>query len=59
MDYVGFEVKNLDAFCKKLEASGIKLDEPYSKTRHKSFASAQFTDPWGLFIELTEGLSKF
>ena len=59
MDYVGFEVKNLEAFCKKLEASGIKLDEPYSKTRHKSFASAQFTDPWGLSIELTEGLSKF
>jgi hypothetical protein len=59
MDYVGFEVKDLEAFCKKLEDSGTKLDQPYSKTRHKSFASAQLTDPWGLSIELTEGLSKF
>jgi catechol 2,3-dioxygenase-like lactoylglutathione lyase family enzyme len=59
MDYVGFEVKDLKAFCKKLETSGIKLDEPYSKSRHKGFASAELTDPWGLSIELTEGLSKY
>jgi catechol 2,3-dioxygenase-like lactoylglutathione lyase family enzyme len=59
MDRIGFEVKNLEAFCKKLEASGVKLDQPYSKTRHKSFASAQLTDPWGTSIELTEGLTRF
>ena len=58
-DHIGFEVKNLAAFCKKLEASGVKLDAPYSKTRHKSFASAKLTDPWGVSIELTEGLRKF
>ena len=57
LDHVGFEVKGLEAFCKKLEASGVKFDQPYSKTRHKSFASAMFTDPWGASIELTEGLS--
>ena len=28
LDHIGFEVKNLEAFCKKLEASGIKLDVP-------------------------------
>jgi catechol 2,3-dioxygenase-like lactoylglutathione lyase family enzyme len=59
LDYVGFEVKNLEAFCKKLEASGIKFDQAYSKSRHKSFASAELTDPWGTSIELTEGLSRF
>ena len=59
LDYIGFEVKNLEAFCKKLEASGVKLDQPYSKTRHKSFASAELTDPWGTSIELTEGLRRF
>ena len=59
LDYVGYEVKNLEAFCKKLEASGVKLDQPYSKTRHKSYATAQLTDPWGTVIELTEGLSRF
>ena len=59
LDHVGFEVKNLDAFCKKLEANGVKLDEPYSKSRHKSYASASLTDPWGTSIELTEGLNRF
>jgi catechol 2,3-dioxygenase-like lactoylglutathione lyase family enzyme len=58
LDHIGFEVKNLEAFCKKLEANGIKLDQPYSKTRHKSYASAELTDPWGTSIVLTEGLNK-
>ena len=26
IDHIGFEVKNLDELCKKLEAEGIKLD---------------------------------
>ena len=59
IDHVGFEVKDLQAFCKKLEADGVKFDEPYSQSRHKSFASAELTDPWGISIELTEGLNKF
>ena len=59
IDYVGYEVKDLKAFCKKLQASGVKLDQPYSKSRHKSYASAMITDPWGISIELTEGLNKF
>ena len=59
LDHIGFEVKNLEAFCKKLEASGIRFDKPYSKTRHKGFASAELTDPWGTSIELTEGLSRY
>src|SRR4029079_17973103 len=28
VDHVGFEVKNLDAFCKELEAKGIKIIRP-------------------------------
>ena len=59
LDHIGFEVKNLQLFCKKLEAKGVKLDAPYSKARHKSFASAELTDPWGTSIELTEGLNRF
>jgi catechol 2,3-dioxygenase-like lactoylglutathione lyase family enzyme len=59
VDYIGFEVKNLEAFCKKLDANGVKFDQPYSKTRHKGFASAMLTDPWGTSIELTEGLNRF
>jgi catechol 2,3-dioxygenase-like lactoylglutathione lyase family enzyme len=59
LDYIGFEVNHLEAFCKNLQASGVKFDLPYSTKRHKSFASAMLTDPWGTSIELTEGLRKF
>ena len=59
LDHLGFEVRDLESFCKKLEASGVKFDQPFSRTRHKSFASAELTDPWGTAIELTEGLNRF
>jgi len=59
VDHIGFEVKNLKAFCKKLQASGVKLDRTYSKKHQKGYASAELTDRWGTSIELTEGLNKF
>jgi len=59
LDHIGFEVKDLPAFVKKLEAAGVKFDEPYSKKRHKGYASAMFTAVGGETIELTEGLNKF
>jgi len=55
LDHIGFEVTNLEAFCKELEASGIKLDRPYGKLP-SGFGLAFLTDPWGTYIELTEGL---
>jgi hypothetical protein len=58
LDHIGFEVKNLEVFCKKLEGNGVKFDLPYSKRRHKGYASAELTDAWGTSIELTEGLNK-
>ena len=55
LDHIGFEVTNLEAFCRKLEADGVTLDVPY--TRHASGIGYAFlTDPWGVNIELTEGL---
>lgn len=57
LDHIGFEVVNLEAFCKKLEASGIKLDRPYTKNPN-GLALAFITDPWGTNIELNEGLDK-
>jgi len=58
LDHVGFEVKDLEAFCKKLEADGVKLAVPYRKVPALNIAIAFFTDPWGTYIELTEGLDK-
>jgi catechol 2,3-dioxygenase-like lactoylglutathione lyase family enzyme len=57
LDHIGFEVRGLEAFTKKLEASGIKLDAPY-RVLPIGIANAYFTDPWGTRIELTEGLNK-
>jgi len=57
IDHIGFEVKNLDAFAKKLEAQGIKLDSPVRKLPGSTIKIAFLTDPWGTYIELTEGLA--
>ena len=56
-DHIGFEIKNLEAFTKKLEAQGIKLDRPYTKVPQLGIAIAFIKDPWGTNIEMTEGLA--
>ena len=57
LDHIGFEVKGLEAFTKKLEAQGVKFNIPYRKLP-SGLAIAFFTDPWGSYVELTEGLDK-
>ncbi|MEX0617801.1 MAG: VOC family protein [Pseudohongiellaceae bacterium] len=56
IDHIGFEVENLEAFCRRLEASGITLDRGYTPVPSLGIAIAFFTDPWGTYVELTEGL---
>jgi catechol 2,3-dioxygenase-like lactoylglutathione lyase family enzyme len=58
LDHIGFEITNLEAFCKKAEASGVKLDLPFTKRPDLGISMAYMTDPWGTYIELTEGLNK-
>jgi catechol 2,3-dioxygenase-like lactoylglutathione lyase family enzyme len=58
IDHIGFEVKNLEAFCKELEAQGIKFDRPYGFIPQIGFAIAFLTDPFGTYIELTEGMDN-
>jgi catechol 2,3-dioxygenase-like lactoylglutathione lyase family enzyme len=58
LDHIGFEVRNLAAFCQKLEAKGVEFDMPYTKFP-TGVASAFLTDPWGTYIELTEGLDRY
>ncbi len=53
IDHIGFEIKDLEAFTKKLEAQGIKLDRPYTKVPQLGIAIAFIKDPWGTNIELT------
>jgi len=56
VDHLGFELRNIDQFVRKLEANGIRLDEPVRQVPGTKIKSAFLTDPWGTFIEVTEGL---
>jgi catechol 2,3-dioxygenase-like lactoylglutathione lyase family enzyme len=58
LDHIGFEVKGLEAFCKQLEAQSIKFDRPYGYIPQIGFAIAFLTDPFGTYIELTEGMDN-
>jgi catechol 2,3-dioxygenase-like lactoylglutathione lyase family enzyme len=57
LDHIGFEVKGLEDFCKRLEAGGLKLDRPFTRLPNSQTAIAFLTDPWGTYIELTENLA--
>ena len=53
LDHIGFDVTDLPAFIKKIEAAGIKLDRPYTQ-QGPGAALAFITDPWGTYIELNQ-----
>jgi catechol 2,3-dioxygenase-like lactoylglutathione lyase family enzyme len=57
LDHIGFEVKDLEAFAKKLEAMGITLNVTYRWNEAFGLGIAFVTDPWGTSIELNEGLA--
>ena len=58
LDHIGFEIRNLEEFCKKLEAQGIKINVPYRDVPALKITLAFITDPWGTYIELNEGLGN-
>ena len=58
LDHIGFEIKDLEAYCKKAEAGGQKFDMPFTKRPELGISLAFITDPWGTYIELNEGLNK-
>jgi catechol 2,3-dioxygenase-like lactoylglutathione lyase family enzyme len=58
LDHIGFEIEGLEAFTQELEAKGITLDVPYRHVETLGLSIAFVTDPWGTYIELTEGLDE-
>ena len=58
VDHVGFEVRDLKAFCAELEAKGIELEAPLRRDAALGLDVATIVDPWGTVIELTEGLRR-
>jgi catechol 2,3-dioxygenase-like lactoylglutathione lyase family enzyme len=58
LDHIGFEVRDLKAFTDKLVAGGQKMDMNYNDMSAKIGLKIAFiTDPYGTYIELTEGLN--
>jgi catechol 2,3-dioxygenase-like lactoylglutathione lyase family enzyme len=57
LDHIGFEIENLEAFTKALEADGVPLTVSYRTIPALDIAIAFIQDPWGTNIELTEGLA--
>jgi catechol 2,3-dioxygenase-like lactoylglutathione lyase family enzyme len=57
LDHIGFEIRNLETFCRALEAQGIVFDMPYRQL-DSGLALAYLTDPFGTYIALTEGLGE-
>jgi catechol 2,3-dioxygenase-like lactoylglutathione lyase family enzyme len=55
IDRIAFDIRNLESFCKKLAADGIKFDSPYQVLPDLKISAAFLTDPAGARIELTEG----
>ena len=59
VDHVGFEVKRFEEFCRNLEAGGVRFTQAYNRrtAEMNNVATAMMVDPWGVSIELTEGLA--
>ena len=55
LDHIGFDVKDHASFVKKLQAEGIKLDEPVRKGTTGNTIT-YITDPWGTRIEIVQRL---
>jgi catechol 2,3-dioxygenase-like lactoylglutathione lyase family enzyme len=58
LDHIGFEIDNLEAFTRRLEAEGIRLDVSYRQVPKTNLFIAFITDPWGTSIDLSEGLDQ-
>jgi hypothetical protein len=57
VDMVGFEVRGLEAFVRRLEGQGIRFERGYQRVPNSRLATAVLVDPWGTRIQLTEGLA--
>jgi len=58
LDHIGFEVKNLPEFLKRMEAEGVNITQGLTASNFVSTMRVAFiTDPWGTKMEITEGIA--
>lgn len=56
-DRIGLEVQNLEETVKRLQDSGAKFDGAIRTASNMKLAVAIMTDPWGTYIEISQGLA--
>jgi extradiol dioxygenase family protein len=56
VDHMGFEVGNMESFMRERKAQGIVFDTPVQTIPGTRIKSVFLTDPWGTYIEITQGL---
>jgi len=56
-DRIGLEVQNLEEAVKRLDGSGAKIDGAIRKASNMALSVAILTDPWGTYIEISQGLA--
>jgi catechol 2,3-dioxygenase-like lactoylglutathione lyase family enzyme len=58
LDHIGFEVKDLPEFLKRMEAEGVSITQGLTPSNFVSTMRVAFiADPWGTKMEITEGLA--
>jgi catechol 2,3-dioxygenase-like lactoylglutathione lyase family enzyme len=58
LDHIGFDVKNLPDFLKRMEAEGVTITQGFTASNFVSTMHVSFiADPWGTKMEITEGLA--
>ena len=58
LDHIGFEVKDLPEFLKKMEAAGVTITQGLTASAFVSKMRVAFiADPWGTKMEITEGIA--
>ena len=60
LDHIGFEIVNLEEYCKKLQAAGVTFDTTFREIPQlNGLKIAYILDPVGTRIELTEGFAQY
>jgi extradiol dioxygenase family protein len=57
LDHLGFDVRDLEEFEKRLAEQGLKFEAPPRQVPNTRTKVAFLTDPWGTYIEVTEKLA--
>jgi catechol 2,3-dioxygenase-like lactoylglutathione lyase family enzyme len=58
LDHIGFEVKNLPEFLKRMETEGVSITQGLTASNFVTTMRVAFiADPWGTKMEITEGIA--